>query len=603
MRVTRQFPVAVLVVLVITAAASAPQVSGASRVVEVNGIEMRYDDIGEGEVLLLLHAGTESARMWDSLAPRLGQGRRLIIPDLRGHGGSTNPGGVWSTRQLAADVFALLDALEVERVKAVGASIGGMTLLRMAALQPERIEAMVVVGVGAEIPEACGAILASVDADALDEPAWQRLRAVHTRGDDQIRALYAWVASLAERGEDTRFSREQLAGVGARTLVVNGDRDYCFPAASACQVAEGIPEASLWVVPGGSHVPISGDNAERFVATATEFLGLDATAAAPRQDEVEEVRRAIEYAIGWAVDKDFDRMFASWAQDDRLFHHWLTSSSTLTGFDAFKAHAEQWRDPKFKGTTSDFRDLEITFSRSGDVAWYSCRLDDCYEYDGVPGCVRNVLQTGVLEKRDGRWVHVLMHGSYPVDELPPELVRKYYGELRPAPAFEVASGSEPPGVVERAALARMGFLEGDWAGEGWAVQSSGERTRFWVEESFHYRGVTDLMDMQGIFGAILDDGTRAPSAEYNLGILFFDRGSGEYRMWHYSSSGEVFTTPMVVDHDARSMHYTKELADGRVGRFHLVVAADGVWTSRFDLLQEDGSWLQVMGFRMTRVGA
>jgi hypothetical protein len=151
-----------------------------------------------------------------------------------------------------------------------------------------------------------------------------------------------------------------------------------------------------------------------------------ARAGDPKNPEYDEVKRVIEYAIGWAVDKDFDAMFSIWAHDDNLYHHWLSSKSTTRGFDEFEAHAEGWRDPKFRGTTYEFRDLEITFSSSGDVAWYSCRLDDCYEIEGRPGCVENVHQTGVLEKRDGKWVHVLMHGSYPVDEVPLAYVKAYY---------------------------------------------------------------------------------------------------------------------------------------------------------------------------------
>jgi glyoxylase-like metal-dependent hydrolase (beta-lactamase superfamily II) len=147
-----------------------------------------------------------------------------------------------------------------------------------------------------------------------------------------------------------------------------------------------------------------------------------------RHPEYEEVKRVIEYSIGWAVEKDFDKMFSVWAQDEHLYHHWLSSKSTTRGFAEFAEHAKIWEDPKFKGTTYEFRDLEITFSRSGDVAWYSCRLDDCYEYDGKPDCVENVHQTGVLENRDGRWVHVLMHGSYPVDQIPPEYIDRYYKE-------------------------------------------------------------------------------------------------------------------------------------------------------------------------------
>jgi hypothetical protein len=159
---------------------------------------------------------------------------------------------------------------------------------------------------------------------------------------------------------------------------------------------------------------------------ASFLLSAPAWAGQPDHADYEEVKRVIEYSIGWAIDKDFDRMFEVWAQDEDLYHHWLTSESTTRGITEFRQHAEVWRNPDFKGTSYEFKDLEITFSRSGDVAWYSCRLDDCYEYKGQPGCVRDVHQTGVLEKRDGRWVHVLMHGSYPVDEIPDEYLERYY---------------------------------------------------------------------------------------------------------------------------------------------------------------------------------
>jgi hypothetical protein len=43
--------------------------------------------------------------------------------------------------------------------------------------------------------------------------------------------------------------------------------------------------------------------------------------------------------------------------------------------------------------------------------------------------MENVFQTGVLEKRDGIWVHVLMHGSYPVDKVPERFVREFYKDL------------------------------------------------------------------------------------------------------------------------------------------------------------------------------
>jgi pimeloyl-ACP methyl ester carboxylesterase len=57
---------------------------------------------------------------------------QVIVPDLRGHGRSTNPAAAFTHRQAAADVLALLDRLGLQRVKAMGISTGGMTLLHMA---------------------------------------------------------------------------------------------------------------------------------------------------------------------------------------------------------------------------------------------------------------------------------------------------------------------------------------------------------------------------------------------------------------------------------------------------------------------------------------
>jgi len=143
--------------------------------------------------------------------------------------------------------------------------------------------------------------------------------------------------------------------------------------------------------------------------------------------EYETVKRAIEQSIGWAIEKDFDAMFRLW--DDNMFHFWLFSNSLVVGLDNFKIYAEQWRDPDFRGTRFQFKELRIVFSRSGDVAWYSCFLDDCGSYKGRESCLENVFQTGVLEKKGGRWVHMLMHGSYPVDKIPENYVRKFYSSL------------------------------------------------------------------------------------------------------------------------------------------------------------------------------
>jgi len=245
----------------------------AGHTVPVNGIDMHYEVTGDGEPLVLLHSGTQTVRMWDPFLADLAADHRVIAIDLRGHGGSTNPDGLWTTRQFALDVFALLDQLNVERFSAVGASAGAMTLLHMATLQPERVEAMVVVGVGTYLPQECRAILAQTDSAAIPDDVMTFLRTQHVHGDDQIRALYDWVASLANSYNDMAFSPAYLATIAARTLVVHGDRDYCFPASMAWDIYHAIPNAYLWVVPNGGHVPIQGPYAPAFAKTVSEFLG------------------------------------------------------------------------------------------------------------------------------------------------------------------------------------------------------------------------------------------------------------------------------------------------------------------------------------------
>jgi pimeloyl-ACP methyl ester carboxylesterase len=246
-----------------------------ARTIQVNGIDLHYEIRGEGEPLVLLHSGTRTARMYDPFVETYATKYRVIVPDLRGHGGSTNPDGDWTTRSMAKDVFALLDHLGVERFKGIGTSAGAVTLLHMATQQPDRVEAMVVVGVGTYLPVECRKTLAATDADKMSAAGWDAYRKWHPGGDEQIRALFDWVASLADSYDDMTFTPAKLATIKARTLIVHGDRDYCFPSSMAQTIYEAIPNAYLWVVPNGGHVPITGSDAPIFESRTMAFLAGD----------------------------------------------------------------------------------------------------------------------------------------------------------------------------------------------------------------------------------------------------------------------------------------------------------------------------------------
>jgi len=240
--------------------------------VDVNGFTMYYQVRGEGEPLLLLHGGTGIGADWRHVFPTDPDGYRLIVPDLRGHGRSTNPSREFTFRQCARDVLALLDHLALPRVKAIGMSMGAKTLLHVATADRDRVEAMVLVSATPYFPAAARAAMARFDAAAISESEWTALRARHVHGDDQIRALWEMTRRFATSYDDMAFTPPLLATITARTLVVHGDRDPFYPVEMALELHRGIPASALWVVPYGGHGPIFGGQAAQFAEIALAHL-------------------------------------------------------------------------------------------------------------------------------------------------------------------------------------------------------------------------------------------------------------------------------------------------------------------------------------------
>jgi len=96
-----------------------------------------------------------------------------------------------------------------------------------------------------------------------------------------------------------------------------------------------------------------------------------------------------------------------------------------TGFEAFKAYTERvFMVDECQPKGSTIKNLRIHLSRSGDVAWFSCLLDDWGEWAGEPWDWRDVRWTGVLQKMDGRWVMVQQHFSKAEDAVRAEVMKE-----------------------------------------------------------------------------------------------------------------------------------------------------------------------------------
>jgi len=238
----------------------------------VNGLQLFYRDSGIGDPLLLLHGFTGSGDDWRHVFADPIEGHRVLAPDLRGHGRSTNPGGVFRFADVARDIFALLDHLSVDRVKAIGMSAGANTLLHMATTQPQRVVAMIHVSGTPRFPEQARAIMKTMTEEGRSAAEWAEMRGRHHLGDDQIRALWRHAREFADDRDDMNFTAATLSTITARTLIVHGDRDPLYPVEQAVELFRGIPNASLWVVPNGGHGPIFSEQAAPFVRTATAFF-------------------------------------------------------------------------------------------------------------------------------------------------------------------------------------------------------------------------------------------------------------------------------------------------------------------------------------------
>jgi ketosteroid isomerase-like protein len=129
------------------------------------------------------------------------------------------------------------------------------------------------------------------------------------------------------------------------------------------------------------------------------------------------LERLIRDSIGWAITKDRPLLERIMAHEDDLFLFNPDTKSTVVGWDAFAKNFEFWMDPRFKATRFEIRDLRLTLARGGGVAWFSALLDDLGEWEGRPIGWKDTRWTGVLEKRNGRWVIVQMHFSFDADQI------------------------------------------------------------------------------------------------------------------------------------------------------------------------------------------
>ena len=173
------------------------------------------------ETLLLLHGFAESSAAWFAWVPRLARRHRVVRPDLRGFGGSTVPRDAqrypFSVAGFAADIVALLDALEISRVHVVGARVGCPVGIALCAEHPGRVSSLSLISGLTRGSDVRG--LRRQDDDAV-VPIGSFAERIHGDG------LAAWFSATGRARLGTSVSEAQLGFWNE--LMARSDEEVCI---------------------------------------------------------------------------------------------------------------------------------------------------------------------------------------------------------------------------------------------------------------------------------------------------------------------------------------------------------------------------------------
>jgi pimeloyl-ACP methyl ester carboxylesterase len=191
-------------------------------------------------------------------------GRSVIGVDLLGHGSAPKPHDPHAYDDLTTRV---IDAMPQGQVDAIGFSLGAITLLRLAMIEPQRFNRLVLAGVGASAFEADDSrtrrIVAALEGrgDPDDNLARMFVQYAGQPGNDIVA-----LAAVMKRGRGA-LSPDMLGTVTCPTLVVIGDRDFAGPGEP---LADALPNATLRTLRNVDH--FATPESFGFIDAALEFL-------------------------------------------------------------------------------------------------------------------------------------------------------------------------------------------------------------------------------------------------------------------------------------------------------------------------------------------
>jgi pimeloyl-ACP methyl ester carboxylesterase len=241
-------------------------------------VTIAYDDIGPregGRPIVLLHGfAANRNENWRRLGWYGAFERktiRFIAPDMRGHGESSKPHdpSAYERGKLVGDLLALLDHLGIAKADVLGFSMGTRIAMGLALAAPERVDLLILGGVGGKLfdpPPAGNPMAAAMEAEHIDTIAEPLLKSFRQFADEQGEDRLALAAFT--RAPYLPFTREMVSRIANETLVIAGSRDVL--AGDPGELARQMPNAKSVTLPGCDH--FSAISHALFKASVFDFL-------------------------------------------------------------------------------------------------------------------------------------------------------------------------------------------------------------------------------------------------------------------------------------------------------------------------------------------
>ncbi len=263
-----------------------------------NGVRIAYESIGQGPTLLCCHAFAVDRTMWLPQIERFAETHRVVTFDQRGSGLSDHPQQLegeadpYSIDAFADDVRAVLDELNIDRVRLLGLSMGAATAMRFAIRWPERVEQLVLASamssrLPAKIIERAKAVVEVLHREGLEEAYRFYFSGPLFAGLEGVGELPPALASMAARATPHGFAgcyrvtierpsmAKDLNRITANTLILVGERDIHY-LDEADLMQKRIPNAQKVIVSGVGHA-MSVEAPDRFSEEVLRFLAPSAS--------------------------------------------------------------------------------------------------------------------------------------------------------------------------------------------------------------------------------------------------------------------------------------------------------------------------------------